>query len=577
MSQAMPDNHNVTKSELQWWKDEIKSGCKYRLQYGKSKEWTAYKHMYRGFWGPGIVPVNLIYSIGRSMIPQIYFRNPRVSITSKIPGFTASAMILEQVDNYLIKATGLKNELKSNVLDAYLCGVAPGILGYDSEYGYNPSFNLDSKLLDSSLTSFNKDGERIEYTDNIQPGMPWYKRCNPEDFIVPWGTHNFNEARWYAFRKMRTKRDVMEDKKYGNKDNLKAPYSSKLEGSTDGNTQAVSKFISGEKDEDNEWVELWEVHDKRTKRVYTLSLDHDKFLRDDIDYLQYNDLPARVLGFNEDPEHFWWAPDARLINVQQQEINDIRTMAKKHRRVGLLKMLVDKNLDPTELAKLLDEDPKAVCRVDIGTQGDIRKVAAFLQSHVPPDLALAAQEVREDSREILGFNRNAQDAPSSRRTATEIQSVRSAQLIRIDERRDIMADHLESIIKGYNHIVFDNWSDERVIDVVGPDAKRYWVRFTGDQIKGDYHYTINPEEQTPQDQQSRRADAEVFMTLAAKVPGMNMQYIMQQFARQFDWIDPKQLLPDPNGGAGRSPEQAMPFNDFAARLGQIEGSFPGLG
>jgi hypothetical protein len=148
-------------------------------------------------------------------------------------------------------------------------------------------------------------------------------------------------------------------------------------------------------------------------------------------------------------------------------------------------------------------------------------------------------------------------------------------MIRVDERRDIMADHLESIIKGYNHIIFDNWTDERIIDIVGPDAKKYWVRFTGDQIKGNYHYVINPEEQTPQDQQSRRADAEVFMTLAQKVPGMDMAYIMQQFARQFDWIDPKMLVP--GEGAGRSPEQALPFNDFAARMGQIESAYPGLG
>lgn len=572
------DNNGVTTGILQYWKDEIRSGIRYKTIYGRSQDWNLYRNMYRGYWQPGTVPVNIIYSIGRSIIPQVYFRNPRVSVQSKKPGYVAASMVLERIDNYLIKATGLKAEMKSNVLDSYLCGVGPGILGYDSEFGFNPSFSIDSKYKDSGLTSFNSEGDQIEYTDTIMPGMPWYMRCNPDDFIVPWGTHKWGEAPWFAFRKMRPLRDILEDKKYSNTSNLKAPYKTKLEGSVDGYT--FNKPTYQEKDSDNEYCELWELHDKRSRRVYSLSLDHDKFLRDDIDYLQFGNLPARVLGFNEDPQYFWWTPDCRLIQTQQSEINDIRTMAKKHRRVGLLKMLVDKNLDPTELQKLLDEDPKAVCRVDIGTQGDIRKVAAFLQSHVPPDLGIAAQECREDVREVIGFSRNQQgsfEAPGGRRTATEANIVRQASLIRIDERRDIMADHLESIVKGYNQIIFENWSEQRVIDIVGPDARRYWVKFTGDDIKGDYAYTINPEEQTPQDQQSRRADAETFMTIAQKIPGIDMGYVMQQWARQFDWIDPKMLLPDSQGGAGRSPEQAIPFNDFAARLGQIESSYPGLG
>ena len=532
--------------------------------------------MYRGLWGAGVVPVNIIYAIGRSVIPQIYFRNPRVSITAKKPGYTPHAMILERCDNHLIKETKLKYEMKSNVLDSYLCGVGPGVLGYDSEYGFNPSFKVGSQYQDSGLTSFSKAGDKIEYTDNVKPGMPWYLRCNPEDFIVPWGTHRWDNSRWFAIRKMRSLQDIKEDPKYKNTENLPATFYTKLEGSTEGNSTDRSR--QRETDCENEWVELFECHDKRSGRVYTFTLDHDKFLRDEIDYLQYQDLPARVIGFNEDPDYFWWTPDARLIQVQQLELNDIRTMARKHRRVGLLKMIVDKNLDPTELSKLMDEDPKAVARVDVGPQGDIRKVAAFLQSHVPPDLISYAREVREDVREIIGFSRNQMgsfEESSGRRTAHEAEIVRAASLIRIDERRDIMADHLESIVKGYNNIIFDNWSAERIVDIIGPDGARYWVRFTGDDIRGDFTYNINPEEQVPQNQQTRAADAEKFLALGAQVPGMDIKYVLQQWARQFDWIEPNRLFPD-STTPGRSPEKAFMFADFARQVGQGQSGFPGL-
>lgn len=562
-------NEPKNKSQLlQWWKDEIKAGVRYRTVYGAAKKWTGYKNMYRGFWQEGIVPVNIIYAVGRSIIPQVYFRNPKVAISSKRPGFEAQAMVLSRIDDYIIKEMGIKSQLKSGVLDCYLMGRGPGILGYDSEYGFNPSFTVDSEFEDSGLTQFGKKGQKIEYTDEIKPGMPWFLRCSPEDFIVPWGTRRFEEARWYGMRKMRNLRDVKESPLYENKTELKGAFHTKLEGSLEGTSSVPTRHL--DKDGENAWVELWEIHDKRTGKVMTISLDHDKFLRIDDDELQIEGLPARVLGFNEDTDYFWWTPDVRLLEVQQAEINDIRTMAKRHRRVGLLKGLYDKNaIKPDEMAKFLDEDPKAFAAVDIGPQGDIRKSVAYIQSHVPPDLISYAREVREDVREIIGFSRNQMgsfEESSGRRTAHEAEIVRAASMIRIDERRDIMADHLESVMRAVNQIIFKHWSAERVIDIIGDDGARYWVKFTGDEIKGEFHYGVNPEEALPQDQRVRREEAKQFMEIATKIPGVDMRYLLRQYSQQFEWLDPRLLIP--SEGAGRSPEKALDFTDFAQKLGQ---------
>jgi hypothetical protein len=571
------DNEPKNKKQLvQWWKDEVKAAVRYRTIYGRAKDWSNYKNMYRGLWQPGVVPVNMIYAVGRSLIPQVYFRNPKVAISAKKPGYTAHAMILERIDEYIIKEMGIKNQLKSGVLDCYLMGRGPGILGYDSEFGFNPSFTADSEFADSGLTAFGKKGEKIEYTDEVKPGMPWFLRCSPEDFIVPWGTRRFEEARWFGFRKMRTLRDIKESPLYSGKADLKGAFHTKLDGSLDGTSQ--SKTQHSEKDGENDWVELWELHDKRTGQVMALSLDHDKFLRFEDDEMQIEGLPSRVLGFNEDTDYFWWTPDARLIKVQQSEMNDIRTMAKKHRRVGLLKGLYDKNmLKHDEMAKFLDGDPKAFAAVDVGPSGDIRKSVAYIQSHIPPDLIAYAREVREDVREIVGFSRNQMgsfEESSGRRTAHEAEIVRAASLIRIDERRDIMADHFESVMRGINQIIFKNWSAERIVDLIGQDGARYWVRFNGEEIKGEFNYGVNPEEALPQNQATRREDAQQFMQTAMQVPGIDMKYLLRQYSRQFEWLDPRMLMPDE--GAGRSPEKALMFSDFIGKVGQgMQGGFGG--
>jgi len=558
------------------WQEAIRLALRYRRIYGRSQDWKRYKQYYRGFFGQNQVPVNIIFATLRSMIPQVYFRNPKVYITPDRPGFFPHSRILERLDNWLIRELNIKNTMKTEALDAGLCGRGMGILGYDSEFGFNPSFSSPEILGDVTTTSFSSDsGERIEYNYNVKPGMPWYLRCNPVDFVVPWGTNRWEEAPWFAFRKMRTLRDIKEDPKYENTKELKAYFRSSMDNSES------SDIKLKEEDAQMEWIELWQVHDQRTGKVFALTLDCEKYLREEQDFLQIEGLPARTFGFNEDPDYFWWMSDCRLIEQQQLEINDVRTMAKYHRRVALLKILYDKGLmKKEELEKLLDGDVKTAVGIDAGgLNGDIRKAVALFQSHVPPDLSIAAKEIREDVREIVGFSRNQMGSfenPSGRRSATEAEIVRQAAMIRIDERRDIMADHLTDIVRGINQIVFENWNTQHVIDILGADGARYWVRFTGKEIKGEFTYKVNPEEAIFSSRQTQRQESLQFMELAKAIPGIDMQYLTQAFASTFDWVDPKLLFP--GQGLGRSPEKAMMFNQFMQMQQQAGGhsSYPAL-
>lgn len=558
------------------WQEAIKLGLRYRRIYGRHQDWKRYKQYYRGFFGQNQVPVNIIYSTIRSMIPQVYFRNPKVYITPDRPGYFPHSRVLERLNNWLIREMGIKNTMKSMLLDTALCGRGVGILGYDSEFGFSPKHASPEILGDVTTTSFDSDsGDRIEYNYNCKPGMPWYLRCNPNDFVVPWGTNRWEEAPWFAFRKMRTLKDIKADPKYENTGELKAYYRSAM----DNSDSADIKLTDNNAELD--WIELWQVHDQKTGKVFALTLDCEEFLRNERDHLQIEGLPARTLGFNEDPDYFWWMSDCRLIEQQQLEINDVRTMSKYHRRVSLLKVLYDRQLiKKEEMEKLLDGDVKAAIGIDGGgMNGDIKKAVALFQSHVPPDLAAAAAEIREDVREIVGFSRNQMgsfESPSGRRTATEADIVRQAAMIRIDERRDIMADHLTDIVRGVNQIIFENWSQEHVIDILGADGARYWVRFTGKEIKGEFTYKINPEEAIFTSRQTQRADSLQFMQLAQQIPGLDIGYLTQAYASTFDWLDPKLLFP--GQGVGRNPEQAMPFNQFMAMNQQrgAQSPFPAL-
>ena len=132
----MAKSKKPTKDEFATqWMDHIKAGIDYRKEYSTRNEWDKYRKYYRGQWDDRIVPINKMFSYGRMMVPKVYFRAPRVSITATHPDMVVHASVVEAIDNLLIKEIMLKYTLKRAALDTFQCGVGPIKLGYDSQFG----------------------------------------------------------------------------------------------------------------------------------------------------------------------------------------------------------------------------------------------------------------------------------------------------------------------------------------------------------------------------------------------------------------------------------------------------------
>lgn len=493
--------------DTKMWQDRIKDGQRFQQKFAQSKQWQQYKSYYRHEFKAGQVPVNLMFSILRSMVPQVYFRNPKVTITPRKPGLEAelNARIVQKLDNWLLREISIKRELKKMVEDTFFCGTAAGFHGYDSLYGYAP------KLLDSSgqftLSQFNSTGDRIETNANVSPGMPWFLRSRPDDVVYPHGSTSQDTLDWVAFRVFRALSDVKADKKYSNQSDLTGTQTPIRTGPEGAESPDVLDKVAGDGD-DEQWVELWQVHDVRRRKVIVLTMDHDKLLRDDKDDLQIDGLPLETLTFNPDPDYIYGIPDARIIEPQLLELIEIRTQAMKHRRLDILKGLVKKGaMTPENIMKLTSEDVMALAEVE--TEFDIKQAFAPVNpgvSGILQDLALAGELVRGDIRETVGFSRNSSGEYQGKThiSAEETSRVFQAANIRLDERRDAVADLLTNVVRRFNQQIFTNWTQERVAQVIGPDGAKWWLKFTGPQIKDEYDLAVEPEEGAPLDSESKK-------------------------------------------------------------------------
>lgn len=570
-----------TKEELLIaWKDKIKLGILYQSHYGHTQRWPLYERYFEGDWPQDVLPVNLIFAFGKSLLPRVYSRNPRAIMTALVPGRYLHAKTIQKLVGWLTYETGVKKQMKGMCQDGYLYGTAIGKCGYDSEYGYDTSKAIPIVPGQGTLTGFGKDEENIEYRVNVKPGMPWFLKGRPIDFILPYGYLAIETAPWCAMRVMRPLEDVMADKKYINKGQLKggkAFLERKLKASrpTDVEGSVPDKMLDT-LCEKEEWVELYEIRDFRTHKVYVITMDHDKFLREDVDDLQVEGLPYFSLMFNESNVGFWGISDCQIIEPQQLEMNEIRTQAQRHRKIALIKALGKRGvLSETEKAKFLSTEVMPYIEVD--TDDDIRTAITLVTPHVPPDFQAMSLQIMQDCMEMLGSSRNQRgDYMTGRRTATEAQIVQMAAQIRIMERRDATADLYTAICRKYMQYIFTFWRDkDKVIDIVGVDGARYWVQYTGAAIKGEYSIRVDPDDTLPVTYETRRMEAKELYQMTLQDPTINKVEMSRQLLQQYEWLDPEVLLA-PRPGWGNNPEQAMPIDALQRLLttGKMNANLP---
>ncbi|KKM65411.1 hypothetical protein LCGC14_1491600, partial [marine sediment metagenome] len=338
---------------------------------------------------------------------------------------------------------------------------------------------------------------KTEYRSNVLKNMPWVSTVHPGHLIVPDGLVDFDETRWVAHWIRRPLHEVQNDKRLKNTDDLKP-------------TRVTSAQSGDSAGRTVELTDLFEIRDKQTQRVFIIAPSStDKVLLFEPDEMQYEGrVPFHPIVFNEDDDAFWGIPDANILEPHQLEMNETNTQIMKHRRMSLIKFLYQtKSIKEEELDKMLSEDVMGGVQVS-----DINQVKPLQVAAIPQDLLIAKQNIWDDVRQEFGFSQNQGGDFNNRRggdtTATEAEIVRQASEIRVDERRDLVADVLVDIMRDVHRVIFGNWTETEVIDVVGPQGRPIFVKFTGKMLEaGQYDIKIDPDSSLPETKAAREQKA----------------------------------------------------------------------
>ena len=513
------------------WLEDIDSALLYREMFGREASWKKLELDYLNDpSGDTAIGPNLVYSMGDSLISSLGVPDPEYIVTPERRSGIEKAPIVESLDNYFVRKLRLKKYIDLTLIHGYLYGSMIMKIGYDSEFGWAPYYDIGSSnnLLGMTFTQFDPKGRRIESPD-IMPGMPWVRAVLPHDFAVPWGTMFLEDAPWAAHRIVRHIDNIKADPKYENTGRLQPSISmqeymeSYLTIGTQKQKARIRANVRGATPK-AEYVELWEVRDRMTGQILVISRNYDKFIRKAPDAIQAAcGMPFVAGTLNRHPRSFWSVPPAYYLGQIQKTQFDISLQAEKQRRIGVLKFLFRKGaMSKESLSRLLSSDVGAAEGVE--TQFPLSEILAPVQSGVSYDSISQSENNRRDAREAIGFSRNqlGEFDAGTRRTAREASFVAQGSERRTDRRGQTMIDMYTELINKVNNIVFALWKVPR--DVLSDEG---WNNVTGEMLKGDYQYSVSLTTKRAISKAERKVEAMMVLGQLAQIPGIDIQSLFK--------------------------------------------------
>lgn len=525
----------------QQWLGELERGSDYRRDFGLEDEWSKLEAMFYSVEKYSTAP-NLVASNGDALISNMSMSNPYITVSPTNIYSVPACKILERLDNVMLDDIHLPEEVETAALHAFLWCKGIIKIGYDSEFGWDPKYIAGQREeLGLSLTQFDLKGRRIE-SGMAKPGMPWVSACCPQDIIVPWGARSDQRLPWIAHRIVRHIDDIKADPKYSGKRDLQPTISM---------SDYVHSYLSrvkpmehkawrgqaleGSGSEQSQFVELYEIHDARDGKIKVMAIGHDKWLRNDTDYMQLDGLPFVSFSFVPRTRSYWTTPDAHFLVPYQAELTDIALQAAKQRRIDILKILY-------KAGKIEQDYIDKMMRPDVAPFIPVKDDGAPLQDafHVlnMPNrnfsLYQDADVVMRNARSTVGFSRNEMGEYESkgRRTATETIKVSQGSETRLSRRRLVIARVYQEVIKKVNAAIFEYWGAPRWIEVM-KDGGSQWMNVSGKDLKGDYRYTVTLSDEPLRTRQAITMEALQIYSVLSRDPMVNQVELRNMLVDSF--------------------------------------------
>lgn len=511
------------KKTPEFWQDRIKVAMKWRDRKLDDLGVDRFVKEYGGEYDVRLgqiqaPPINDVFAYTQAAIAGLSAKDPYITVNAEQPATIQGSHLLEESVNYYWRMLKTKEETDLEVLDTTLAGHAWHKVGNKTK-----TTEVNGQLQISSEKLYS---DRVSWRDvvfNIGSRRP------PIDCL------------WMAQRIIKPTDQVKEDYK-GTSDIVGGPHPS-----LNDDDYKASSFK-----DDIMFSTLWEIWDSEEKKVKLICEGHDKFLKETPWPPYLGEFPFQMLWFNAIPDEPYPLPDIKPWEPQILEKIKLLAMALNHVKRWNRQMLVQEGMIK---ASELDKFEKGIDGMIISVQGPVGTVAAPLAyAALQPEiftLFSLLDQIANNTNGQPAVDRGATMATKTR-TLGELEMIKSGAKSRTDRKVARVEDHIENIARHLIAHMQANFDLEQVIKITGErpaeviqafgnkyDPKTQTIRFTKDDIQGQYGVKVKAGSTLPLDKQTRMAILQQVLQSAEQLAAMPqlppfIQVVISEILRDYD-------------------------------------------
>ena len=508
------------------WMDRIQRAKKAREKWETEFRVQMGWDYFEGRQNPGYpaeewISIPKIYAHLMAQLPLLYSMDPYFYVKpkksyspdpQKIAEFEQKGRVRQAMLNYLKIELHLKDSARLGIQDAHFqFGVLKVRRASDAKK--HPEAGKPIKGEDGKVLKDPDSGQPLMHPETV-PVNERYELCrvNPDEMLLDEDAGPLQDSwSWIAQHRTMSKADARKDPSF----DKKAVKSAKGRGrdkAQEKKTGIVERILKrGDTNEDEIFLDIWEVYDLKNKTWLTLAEDADDLL------IEAKGCPK---GVEKHPFSFLRftlrknspypiPPVAPAIDVNKEiSLSRSRVMTHRKRFNRKYEVVTNKLIDPdTALSQLESGEDGTIIQVQ--TNGAVTPIQdAALDQQTYTELAL----LNNDLVETFGTPSQARGVADAD-SATEASILDKRLEVREGDRLSMVVDWITDIARKLDMLVQANIDREEAVKVTGPQGE-IWETIRQEDysaIEGEYEYSVNLGASQPRLPDIERAQWTAFM------------------------------------------------------------------
>lgn len=502
----------TTEPQDQDWKKWLKravSGLAFvkRKFDDEAKEYVmAYRHEFThlGSYGDAKrLDVNVVYQTIKTLLPVLYFKNPKVFIKSlqekikktlttvildeegaeqEVPEIDdngqpviqeydgpRSALILQSAINANIVKANVKREVKASLEDALLMFYGAVKCGWGNDQGMQ----------------YMGEGAPPSLNEAVFDDSAYVTRLNPWDVIVD--PMNFYKPQWIAVRYVVPPIQLKNDSRLQHTEEIRG---------TSKPSDYLSEMAAADPGvNDGKLTEYFEIFIRPCAEYpsgrYLMVCEEVKAgpLFDGPWPVKSKTFPVKLLYFNRDPQGGLPVPETRYLMGQQRAKINLRNIEHEYVKRSLPMPYINESA--------LSDSKKVIAQIESGKMPKAITGSApanqVFGKYEPPQLPsafhLLDNKIDMDVSRMMGITSPVTPSVNNDQLATELKLSASGEAIRQQERADVVSDYMTEIFEFMADLFREYAGPDNYTVLEGDQVPVQW---SGDEIQGRFDLEIKP-------------------------------------------------------------------------------------